>query len=194
MWLSRPRPHSGRDPPPPLVWCMCVCTLHCAICVSAHVTLQCTCTHCSLHHHKCTLCQYTLHYTTLFCMWNDNTFSSVCNYLSTHTIDLIHCLSRLFSFLGFMINRLFCWRSFYTCLCPMLVRYWYPPLIAFLSLFFFVCLSVFVGCSLIPGRLLQQNFRGGAGGNSLQQQLPQQPQQQQVRAYPANNYGEVNCL
>lgn len=37
------------------------------------------------------------------------------------------------------------------------------------------------------GRLLQQNFRGGAGGNTLQQQPA--PPQQQVRAYPTNNYG-----
>lgn len=41
------------------------------------------------------------------------------------------------------------------------------------------------------GRLLQQNFRGGAGGNTLQQQPPPQ---QQVRAYPANNYGQFKYL
>ena len=38
------------------------------------------------------------------------------------------------------------------------------------------------------GRLLQQSYRGGAGGNALQQQ-PAQPQPQ-VRAYPANNFSK----
>ena len=51
-------------------------------------------------------------------------------------------------------------------------------------------LSMVVGISLPDvGRLLQQNFRGGAGGNAIQQQPPPQ---QQVRAYPANNYGQFN--
>ena len=52
--------------------------------------------------------------------------------------------------------------------------------------------TVFIVGILCPGRLLQQNFRGGAGGNPLQQPPAQQPQQ--VRAYPANNFGEWSLL
>ena len=110
----------GSSPPPPLLWCMCVCTLHSAICVSAYdplmhmhtgMTPAHTHTHNTIYATQC----ITLLYGTLSTANAHSHFQfPVCLYIVC--VALIHCLSRAFFFLG-DYHKLFCVITLCVCVC-----------------------------------------------------------------------------